>query len=95
MTYNFSRQAMDHIIGEAGQINGQIKTLLNNLEQDIARSLAHWTGEAQQAYRVEQNNWHQASENMPSALADATTTLEDIADRYGKAEQNGANRFGG
>jgi WXG100 family type VII secretion target len=95
MSYNFSRQAMDQIIGEAGRINGQIKSLLNSLEQDLGRSLAHWTGEAQQAYRVEQNNWRQASENMPSALADATTTLEEIADRYGNAEKSGASRFGG
>ena len=65
--------------------NTRVKQALEEMEADVERTLAEWTGSAQNAYWEAKAVWNQQAAQMPVYLAKAGETLTAIGKSYGVA----------
>jgi early secretory antigenic target protein ESAT-6 len=63
---------------------------LQNLEQQLRPMLDSWSGEAREAYFVQQRKWEEASHSMAEILNHMGRAVEQAHDNYQTAEN--ANR---
>lgn len=94
-TYSVSLPAMNNCISDMDSIGKNITNLLDDLETSCQQTLASWTGESQTYYWAAKRQWDAAAQHMPAALATATSTLQQIAEEYLRAERAGVQTFGG
>lgn len=66
---------------------------LNNLETDIAKDVATWSGEQQEAYRVSKAAWDWAMKEMRDLLDESHKTVYQSNAEYMGADKRGAARF--
>jgi WXG100 family type VII secretion target len=93
--YQFDFTLADVTLDNMGQINTGIKTMLTNLESNVERSLADWTGGAQTEYWGAKKEWDAAAAKMPECLQRARTAFEEISQGYDGAERQGAEMWSG
>ncbi|ONI83118.1 WXG100 family type VII secretion target [Actinosynnema sp. ALI-1.44] len=96
--YRFDFNVADMTLDEMNAINNRVKTALTEMEAQVEKTLAEWTGAAQQAYYAAKAEWNQQAQQMPIYLEAGRQTLLSISDNYGTTEQraqqiwNGAGR---
>lgn len=88
--YTFDFSQADAVLYDMNKINKDIQENLSAMEQSVERSLAEWTGAAQQQYYVSKAKWNQSAQEMTVYLEQARTTLLSISDNYGTTEQRHA-----
>jgi 6 kDa early secretory antigenic target len=93
--YSVSLSVLENAVTHADQTGISIERLLGELEDHVSAKLAHWTGDAQDAYRTCKARWDEAARQMPASLAAARATLETIAEQYDAAEKNAIETFFG
>ncbi|HYQ64008.1 WXG100 family type VII secretion target [Actinophytocola sp.] len=92
-TYSVSLLALESAVISAGETSANIAKLLGELDTHVQGKLATWTGDAQLAYKAAKDLWDAAKERMPTSLAAARTTLENIAEQYDAAEKAAIDMF--
>ncbi|MFD9895273.1 WXG100 family type VII secretion target [Amycolatopsis sp. NPDC059027] len=70
--------------------NARVKQALTDMEADVEKTLADWTGSAQTAYWDAKAVWNQQAAQMPVYLASAGQTLANIAQNYGVSDSQSA-----
>ncbi|WP_306215253.1 WXG100 family type VII secretion target [Actinoplanes sp. RD1] len=88
--YTFNFQQADAVLYDMNKINGNIKTSLHDMEQNVEKSLADWTGAAQAQYWASKAAWNNSANQMTVFLEQARLTLLQISDNYGTTEQRHA-----
>jgi WXG100 family type VII secretion target len=93
MTYSVKLTSLENAVTHADEVGNAISGLLNTLNENVQRTLATWTGDAQAAYRAQKTVWDNAAAAIPASLAQARSTLEAIAEQYDAAEKAAINAF--
>ncbi|BCJ52705.1 hypothetical protein Asp14428_41800 [Actinoplanes sp. NBRC 14428] len=88
--YRFDFNQADATLYDMNQINGRIKSALTEMEANVERTLAEWSGAAKSQYAVSKQAWNAAAQEMAVYLDQARVTLEQISDNYGTTEQRHA-----
>ncbi|MEU5846093.1 WXG100 family type VII secretion target [Saccharopolyspora shandongensis] len=70
--------------------NARVKAALEEMEQNVEKTLAEWTGSAQNAYWDAKAVWNQQAAQMPVYLGQAGQTLANIAQNYGLSDSQSA-----
>ncbi|MEV0054402.1 WXG100 family type VII secretion target [Saccharopolyspora shandongensis] len=85
--YRFDFNVADMTLDEMNAVNGRVKSALADMEAQVERTLADWTGVAQEAYWAAKAEWNQQASQMPVYLESGRQTLLSISDNYGTTEQ--------
>ncbi|MGW1680120.1 WXG100 family type VII secretion target [Saccharopolyspora antimicrobica] len=85
--YRFDFNVADMTLDEMNAVNGRVKNALADMEAQVERSLADWTGVAQDAYWSAKAEWNRQAAQMPVYLEAGRKTLLSISDNYGTTEQ--------
>lgn len=85
--YRFDFNVADMTLDEMHAVNARVKNSLAEMESQVEKSLADWTGVAQQAYYAAKAEWNQQAQQMPVYLESGRQTLLSISDGYGSAEK--------
>jgi WXG100 family type VII secretion target len=85
--YQFNFQTADYTLNSMNTINVRIRSGLDDLQSSVEASLADWEGSAQEAYWQAKARWNAAANEMSMHLGSARSTLSNISDGYGSAEQ--------
>ena len=88
--YRFNFTQADATLTDMNNINQRIKNALLEMESNVERTLADWTGAAQEQYKVSKAAWNAAANEMSIHLDTARSTLLSISDNYGTTEQRAA-----
>lgn len=84
------------VVSLAEQIRGGAKGITSQLDQldsEVGKLRASWSGSAQQAYDEAQRKWTQSVTEMNTLLGQIADTTEQIAHTYSNQDQNSAGRF--
>jgi 6 kDa early secretory antigenic target len=84
------------VIELSGQIrNGAsgIKSQLDELDSEVGKLRASWSGSAQQAYDDAQRKWTQSLTDLNTLLQQIASKTEEIAQHYTSSDQTSAGRF--
>lgn len=77
-----------------GQIDAaanRMRALLEEIDQDGQRLLAGWDGDAQEAFRARQRQWHVDAEAILLKLGEINASLQKSVGIYTEADRRGAN----
>ncbi|MFR9727732.1 WXG100 family type VII secretion target [Saccharopolyspora sp. MS10] len=85
--YRFDFNVADMTLDEMNSINARVRNALTDMESQVEKSLAEWTGVAQEAYWAAKAEWNQQAAQMPVYLESGRQTLLSISDNYGTTEQ--------
>lgn len=85
--YRFDFNVADMTLDEMNVVNARVRNALTDMEAEVEKSLADWTGAAQDAYWGAKREWNQQATQMPVHLESARKTLLSISDNYGTTEQ--------
>lgn len=88
--FSFDFNVGDMTLEEMKAANTRVKQALEEMEADVERTLAEWTGSAQNAYWDAKAVWNQQAAQMPVYLAKAGETLANIAQNYGLSDTQSA-----
>lgn len=87
----------EQLVALSGQIrsgaNG-IKAQLTQLESEVSKLQAAWSGEAQAAYRQAQAEWTKSLEAMNGILEQISVKTNEISEHYVSSDKKSAGRFG-
>jgi 6 kDa early secretory antigenic target len=84
------------VVELAGQIKGGaggIKSQLDQLESEVSKLRAGWSGESQQAYDIAQAKWNQSLTDLNQLLQLISQRTIEIAETYDKNDKITAGRF--
>ncbi|MFD4637144.1 WXG100 family type VII secretion target [Lentzea sp. NPDC058436] len=93
-TYEYTGPMVNNVLSQLGDINTQIRNILNGVEQEVGASLREWTSDARTAYEGRRSEWNAAAAQMPVSLQAAGTALGDIQNTIRRAESEGQAIFG-
>ena len=86
----------EQVIALSGQIrsgaNG-IKSQLDELDSEVGKLRASWSGAAQSAYDDAQRKWTQSLTEMNTLLEQISSKTEEIAQHYTSSDNTSAGRF--
>jgi len=86
----------DRVIALSGQIrtgaNG-IKSQLDDLDAQVSKLRAAWSGSAQEAYDDAQRKWTQSLTELNTLLQQISSKTEEIAGHYTQSDNSSAGRF--
>jgi 6 kDa early secretory antigenic target len=88
----------DAVVALAEQIRGGAKGIneqLQQLDSEVAKLRAQWSGQSQEAYDQAQRKWNESLTEMNTLLGQIADTTERIAQGYAYTDQKGVDRFGG
>lgn len=85
--YRFDFNVADMTLDEMHAINSRVKQALTDMESEVEKSLAEWTGAAREAYGQAKAEWNRQANQMPVYLESGRQTLLNISDNYGTTEQ--------
>lgn len=94
-SYSANLPALPDIVHELEVIDAQLKTTLTQLEESAATTLAHWTHEAKDAYRLAKQKWDAAADQMPLQAKQAAMALSEIHSAYTHGEKFGVGLWNG
>jgi WXG100 family type VII secretion target len=86
-SYKFNFTVADDTLDHMDTVNGTLKNALQDLESNSRSHLQEWTGAAQTAYTQAEAEWRAGMQTMSDALQAGRTSLFNISDGYGSAEQ--------
>lgn len=90
VNYAALQTASDDIKDTTNQVNG----ILDQLKSDLGPLVESWEGEAQAAYRQQQQKWDEAADDLNRVLASIGTAVQDALTRYQEGEQKTQASFG-
>jgi ESAT-6 family protein len=73
----------------------QLQSTLSTLDSQLKSSLAHWDGDAQQAYYVAKAKWDAAMANMATVLNNLQAVIGEAHHNYSTTEVSNAALWGG
>jgi WXG100 family type VII secretion target len=91
LVVNFA--AMQQAVFDIGHAIELIDSELETLESDATPLTAQWSGTAQQAYRVQHDQWTAAADDLKAILVQISRALMDTTDDYSATEQGNASLF--
>ncbi|MEC3975222.1 WXG100 family type VII secretion target [Amycolatopsis sp. H20-H5] len=93
--YQFSFQLADMTRDHMATITMRMRTMLEELDGNVNKSLADWTSDARAAYQVSKQKWDDAAQKMPQSLQRAEVALNEISNGYLQVEHTGTNMWNG
>ncbi|TPW76748.1 WXG100 family type VII secretion target [Schumannella sp. 10F1B-5-1] len=84
------------VIALSGQIRGGasgIQSKLDDLDNEVGKLRASWSGSAQLAYDDAQRKWTQSVNELNSLLQQIASKTEEIAQHYTQSDNSSAGRF--
>ncbi|NKE61930.1 WXG100 family type VII secretion target [Lentzea sp. PSKA42] len=81
--------AASSITSGASQVQGQ----LDDLQQQVTKTLAAWEGATQGAYQEAQAKWTQAATDLQEVLAAIGIAVQQAGEAYQAAEQKNTARW--
>jgi WXG100 family type VII secretion target len=72
----------------------QLHQTLTELDSELSRSLAEWTGDAAAAYGAAHREWSAAARDMVDQLTWLRTVIATARDNYGSARSAGLRMWG-
>jgi len=73
--------------------HAKLVSTLEQLEQDLAPMLSHWSGDARDAYHRFQADWRSTADDMTGFLHQIQQTVEGSGQRYGRTEDGNVQRW--
>ncbi|GAA5124979.1 WXG100 family type VII secretion target [Haloechinothrix salitolerans] len=87
--------ALEQCADDVNKAQQQMTGSLEQVEQDVKRLCSTWTGQAQEAYLVQQKKYDEAQAELIKILASIETAIMDTKTRYMEGDKGIANSFGG
>jgi early secretory antigenic target protein ESAT-6 len=82
--------AGDEVRRSAATIKGELEDLLSS----VSRVAETWEGTAQEHYRVRQNQWNAAADDLHAVLVSIANALDTAAEDYRATEAKNAGIWG-
>jgi WXG100 family type VII secretion target len=92
-TYALTFSGFDTAIEDAQRLAATFQSTLEEMNSNLANSLATWTGPAQDEYKATYTKVYNTALQMPAALTTVQQTMVEIANGYSTAETNVARTF--
>jgi early secretory antigenic target protein ESAT-6 len=89
VTFAEIQQASSTINSSATQVQSQ----LDDLRQEVTKTLAGYEGDARVAYEAAQQKWDQAAADLQAVLAAIGTAVGQAGQAYEAAEKQNLNRW--
>jgi WXG100 family type VII secretion target len=88
-TYTVQMSNVQLVAEEMGKIASYIQSLVEELDNSTAQSLAEWTSSARDVYNQARVKWDAAANDMAVQATNAQNSLSQITDSYANAETQG------
>jgi 6 kDa early secretory antigenic target len=75
--------------------SSKLQSQLDDLESQLKKYQAEWTGSASQAYEAAKAQWHQAIQDMNAILTEIGQAVSASNQGYQDGEKKNASLFGG
>jgi WXG100 family type VII secretion target len=86
-SYKFNFSVADTVLDHMDSVNSNLRNSLAELEAHCRSSLAEWDGVARESYTAAEAEWRAGAAAMSQALQSGRTSLFNISEGYGSAEQ--------
>jgi 6 kDa early secretory antigenic target len=70
-----------------------VQSQLDDLRQEVTKTLANYQGEARTAYEAAQKKWDEAAADLQAVLAAIGTAVGQAGEAYEAAEKSNTNRW--
>jgi WXG100 family type VII secretion target len=87
LSFSFNFEIADYTLDGMDRVNKNIAQALHSLEETCENSLADWSSDARDAYRVSKRTWDAFANQMSHHLQNARIALLSISEGYGTTEQ--------
>jgi len=89
VTFGEIQSAASSIQSGASQVQGQ----LDDLQQQVTKTLSAWEGSSSGAYQEAQAKWTQAATDLQEVLAAIGIAVQQAGEAYQAAEQKNTGRW--
>ncbi len=95
MQYSITYAGVNTVIDDLSSATNQIYQVLEELITQVNTNLdpEHWTGQAKDQWAATQTKWNNLSSAAAAALAQARTTLDQIAQNYQTTDRAAAGAW--
>lgn len=70
---------------------GRIEQMLSDLKKDVTRIAQSWQGKAQEGYKIQQDKWDSAANDLHTTCNQIAASLENAAQSYRTTEDKNAS----
>ncbi|MFI8460304.1 WXG100 family type VII secretion target [Kitasatospora sp. NPDC085464] len=70
---------------------GRIEQMLSDLKKDVTRIAQSWQGKAQEGYKIQQDKWDSAANDLHTTCNQIAASLESAAQSYRTTEDKNAS----
>ncbi|GAA3664292.1 hypothetical protein GCM10022267_58200 [Lentzea roselyniae] len=71
----------------------EVDALLDELRQEVTKTLGGYTGQGAEAYQASQAKWDQGADDLNKVLAAIGTAVQQAGEGYQEAEQRNISRW--